>query len=122
MNENIEGYISVTEFLSNLSRSEITIALLMPDGRLAVIPRIYNRFFEINGYLFLVTAKTTKSQQIDSAIKVLMNSLYLKESSYLVKLNKENENLDAMEFLKTIYADLNQINIYRIIKISAIEE
>lgn len=122
MNENIEGYISVTEFLSNLSRSEITIALLMPDGRLAVIPRIYNRFFEINGYLFWVTAKTTKSQQIDSAIKVLMNSLYLKESSYLVKLNKENENLDAMEFLKTIYADLNQINIYRIIKISAIEE
>lgn len=122
MDENIEGYISVTEFLSNLSRSEITIALLMPDDRLAVIPRIYNRFFEINGYLFLVTAKTTKSQQIDSAIKVLMNSLYLKESSYLVKLNKENENLDAMEFLKTIYADLNQINIYRIIKISAIEE
>ncbi len=122
MDENIEGYISVTEFLSNLSRSEITIALLMPDGRLAVIPRIYNRFFEINGFLFLVTAKTTKSQQIDSAIKVLMNSLYLKESSYLVKLNKENENLDAMEFLKTIYADLNQINIYRIIKISAIEE
>lgn len=122
MDENIEGYISVTEFLSNLSRSEITIALLMPDGRLVVIPRIYNRFFEINGFLFLVTAKTTKSQQIDSAIKVLMNSLYLKESSYLVKLNKENENLDAMEFLKTIYADLNQINIYRIIKISAIEE
>lgn len=122
MDENIEGYISVNEFLSNLSHSEITIALLMPDGRLAVIPRIYNRFFEINGYLFLVTAKTTKSQQIDSAIKVLMNSLYLKESSYLVKLNKENENLDAMEFLKTIYADLNQINIYRIIKISAIEE
>lgn len=122
MDENIEGYISVTEFLSNLSRSEITIALPMPDGRLAVIPRIYNRFFEINGFLFLVTAKTTKSQQIDSAIKVLMNSLYLKESSYLVKLNKENENLDAMEFLKTIYADLNQINIYRIIKISAIEE
>ena len=122
MDEIIEGYISVTEFLSNLSRSEITIALLMPDGRLAVIPRIYNRFFEINGFLFLVTAKTTKSQQIDSAIKVLMNSLYLKESSYLVKLNKENENLDAMEFLKTIYADLNQINIYRIIKISAIEE
>lgn len=122
MDENIEGYISVTEFLSNLSRSEITIALLMPDGRLAVIPRIYNRFFEINGFLFLVTAKTTKSQQIDSAIKVLMNSLYLKESSYLVKLNKENENLDAMEFLKTIYADLNQINIYRIIKISAIGE
>lgn len=122
MDENIEGYISVTEFLSNLSRSEITIALLMPDDRLAVIPRIYNRFFEINGYLFLVTAKTTKSQQIDSAIKVLMNSLYLKESSYLVKLNKENENLDAMEFLKTIYVDLNQINIYRIIKISAIEE
>ena len=122
MDENIEGYISVTEFLSNLRRSEITIALLMPDGRLAVIPRIYNRFFEINGFLFLVTAKTTKSQQIDSAIKVLMNSLYLKESSYLVKLNKENENLDAMEFLKTIYADLNQINIYRIIKILAIEE
>lgn len=122
MDENIEGYISVTEFLSNLSRSEITIALLMPDGRLAVIPRIYNLFFEINGYLFLVTAKTAKSQQIDSAKTILMNCLYLKESSYLVKLNKENENLDAMEFLKTIYADLNQINIYRIIKISAIEE
>ena len=122
MDENIEGYISVTEFLSNLSRSEITIALLMPDGRLVVIPRIYNRFFEINGFLFLVTAKTTKSQQIDSAIKVLMNSLYLKESSYLVKLNKENENPDAIEFLKTIYADLNQMNIYRIITISALEE
>ena len=114
MDENIEGYISVTEFLSNLSRSEITIALLMPDGRLAVIPRIYNRFFEINGFLFLVTAKTTKSQQIDSAIKVLMNSLYLKESSYLVKLNKENENLDAMEFLKTS-GDTRKSNRMRIL-------
>lgn len=122
MDKNIDDYISVNDFLSNLSHSEITIALLMPDNKLVLIPRIFNRFFEINGYLFLVTAKTTKSQQIDSAIKVLMNSLYLKESSYLVKLNKENENLDAMEFLKTTYADLNQINIYRIIKISAIEE
>ena len=122
MDKNIDDYISVNDFLSNLSHSEITIALLIPDNKLVLIPRIFNRFFEINGYLFLVTAKTTKSQQIDSAIKVLMNSLYLKESSYLVKLNKENENLDAMEFLKTIYADLNQINIYRIIKISAIEE
>lgn len=122
MDENIEGYISVTEFLSNLSRSEITIALLMPDGRLAVIPRIYNRFFEINGYLFLVTAKTEKSQQIDSAKAILMNCLYLKETSYMVKLNKENENSDAIEFLKTIYGELNQVDIYRIIKISAIGE